>query len=377
MLNSPGCINKNSDATGKESHQHVKVFYKKGLYGGWPANWGIWSWDNEILVGFTHADHSNKEGHTYNRETALAKFARSMDGGNTWSIEDAFDAGITESTFEHNIGVKSRPSETLLAGIDFTHPDLAITFRMRTLLDGPSSFYYSLNRGRQWEGPFKLQVDFPGRDPAGIVSRTDYIIEGSHELTAFLTVGFREGDNHWREVAAVRTKDGGKTWNHLSWIGPAGTNSIMPSSVRLDSLRIITMIRRTKPPEMVSFLSEDNGLTWIRLDDPVRVDRSGNPPALLMLKDGRLCLVYGIRDKETMSGGIGIYATFSADEGKSWGDPVLIRGNDGASWDIGYPGIIQRPDGNVVVLYYYNNALDESKSPFRYIAATIFDPDLY
>ena len=32
--------------------KHVTVYFEKGMFGGWPANHGIWSWGNEILVGF-------------------------------------------------------------------------------------------------------------------------------------------------------------------------------------------------------------------------------------------------------------------------------------------------------------------------------------
>lgn len=357
----------------EQTLQHKKVFYEAGKYGGWPANWGIWNWGEEILVGFTVADHEDKtSSHTFSQKTSIAKFARSLDGGITWSVEDAYEHGITEATVEHNIGDKSEPAKTLTESIDFTHPDFALTFRMVDMIVGPSSFYYSYNRGKKWNGAFKLEVDFPGRNPAGIVTRTDYIIEGKHELTAFLTVGFKERDKNWREVACVRTNDGGMTWNFLSWIGTPGINSIMPSSVRLDSSRILSIIRRTNPPRMVSFLSEDNGHSWRQLNDPVIVDSNGNPPALLKLKDGRLCLVYGIRNKDTMPDGIGMYVTFSSDEGRTWTEPSLLRGHDGACWDIGYPRSVELPDGKVVAIYYYNNA--EAGDKYRYIAATIFDP---
>ncbi|MCE5225313.1 MAG: glycoside hydrolase, partial [Porphyromonadaceae bacterium] len=276
--------------------QHKKVFYEAGQYGGWPANWGIWNWGDEILVGFTQADHEDKQsGHTFNQESSHNKFARSLDGGLTWAVEDAFDSGIVGATVEHNLGENAQPAKKLTESIDFTHPDFALTFRMVDMLVGPTHFYYSYNRGKTWNGPFELTVEFPGRNPAGIVSRTDYIVDGKHEITAFLTVGFYEETKNWREVACVRTTDGGLTWNLLSWIGTPGINSIMPSSVRLDSSRILSIIRRTKPPRMVSFLSEDNGYSWRQLNDPVIVDANGNPPALLKLKDGRLCLVYGIR----------------------------------------------------------------------------------
>ncbi len=370
------CTASNHDNKQDTNAKNVKVFYEKGKYGGWPANWGVWSWGNEILVGFTMADHLDKEsGHTFNQKTAHAMFARSLNGGISWSIEDAYDHGITESTVENNLGDKSIPARKLVEGIDFTHEDFALTFRMCDMIVGPSSFYYSYDRGKTWNGAFNLSVDFPGRQPAGIVTRTDYIIEGKHEVTAFITVGFVEGDQNWRQVACIRTTDGGITWKFISWIGSEKINSIMPASIRLNTSSILTLIRRTKPPRMVEYISPDNGNSWQELDDPVRVDGNGNPPALLKLKDGRLCLVYGLRRNETMPDGIGIYVTFSADEGKSWGTPVLLRGKDGACWDVGYPRAVQLPDGKVVAIYYYNNANQGDK--YRYIAATIFDPRKY
>ncbi|XOV91023.1 MAG: sialidase family protein [Bacteroidota bacterium] len=354
---------------------HIKVFYEEGMYGGWPANWGVWSWDNEILVGFTQGRHMEKDSHTFDRSTSKTKFARSMDGGFTWSIEDGYEHGITEATFEHNIGELSVPARMLTDSIDFHHPDFAFTFRLIDLINGPSSFYYSYDRGKNWEGAYQLNIDFGPKRPSGITTRTDYIVDGQYSMTAFLTVGFVDGDNNWREVACVRTEDGGLTWKLLSWISPEKVNSIMPGSVRLDESTLLVMIRQTKPPEMTSYLSKDNGLTWNQLPDPVTVDTNGNPPALLKLKDGRLCLVYGLREKYTRPEGIGMYVTYSSDEGQSWTEPKQLRGQDGAVWDIGYPRAVELPDGMVVALYYYNNA--DTGDPYRYIAATCFDPKKY
>ena len=33
--------------------RHVMVYHQPGRFGGWPANHGIWSWGDEILVGFS------------------------------------------------------------------------------------------------------------------------------------------------------------------------------------------------------------------------------------------------------------------------------------------------------------------------------------
>src|SRR5690606_15670599 len=129
-------------------------------------------------------------------------------------------------------------------------------------------------------------------------------IEGKHEMTAFLTVAFWKEKENWRQVACVRTTDGGKTWKFLSWLGEPGINSIMPSSLRLSPTKLISMVRRTKPPRMASFVSDDNGNTWTQQPDPVTVDANGHPPALLKLQDGRLCMIFGIRKEETSPDGI-------------------------------------------------------------------------
>jgi hypothetical protein len=33
--------------------QQIKVYSEPGRFAGWPANHGIWSWGDELLVGFS------------------------------------------------------------------------------------------------------------------------------------------------------------------------------------------------------------------------------------------------------------------------------------------------------------------------------------
>ena len=33
--------------------QHVNIYRKKDRYAGWPANYGMWSWGDEIVLGWT------------------------------------------------------------------------------------------------------------------------------------------------------------------------------------------------------------------------------------------------------------------------------------------------------------------------------------
>lgn len=352
--------------------QHGIVYSKKGQFGGWPANTGIWSWGNEILVGFIQADYKETKGlHSYDPKTARVKYARSKDTGLTWAIEDAFEKGQTGKGADHNIFPdKAQVPKKLVKSIpDFTNPNFIFTFLRHNNNNGPSDFYYSNNRGEQWEGPF----EFPNLGTTGVASRTDYVVEGKQKLSAFLTISKRnckEGN-----VIYVTTEDGGLTWNLKSWVGPEHEGfDIMPSSLRLSPSELITTIRTRTGDELdliTAYYSDDNGLTWERLKDPIAdTGRGGSPPALVKLQDGRFALGYIFRSEH----GSRVNVRFSSDNGKSWSDEIMLRGGDGASRDTGYPRMIQRPDGKLIIIYYWNNANKKGADPYRYIAYTIFDP---
>ena len=86
---------------------------------------------------------------------------------------------------------------------------------------------------------------------------------------------------------------------------------------------------------------------------------------MIRLQDGRICLVWGFRGEP-----YSIRARLSSDGGQSWSDDYVLR-DDGASRDVGYPRVVQRPDGKVVAVYYFTDA---KTGPERYIGATLWDP---
>ena len=338
--------------------KHVVVYYEAERFAGWPANNGIWSWGDEIVVGFTLGYHKEKEGHTIDGgKPSVPRLARSLDGGETWAIE--------VPTYLDADGKEREPVDPP-GGIDFMQPNFAFMFRMTGSNHGYSRFYYSTDRCKTWQGPFKL----PGFGRKGIFARTDYIIESKHELLAFLTAAKEDGNEGWPFMA--RTTDGGKTWKHVSWIGEqpeAGGYSIMPSTLRISSTELLTWIRRrAKRPGLRSwwiemFRSTDNGKSW-KLIDGSKIDNAGNPPHMIRLEDGRFALTYGHRTAP-----FGIRAKLSSDNGRTWSDEIILR-DDGARWDVGYPRTVQRKDGKIVTAYYFNDA----KQKERYIGATIWDP---
>lgn len=352
------------------------MYHQPGRFAGWPANHGIWSWGNEILVGFSLGEYKDlgPDRHAINREKPEENvLARSRDGGETWSIEHPSAQGALIGAPGGRHGTLSPELKEAApidcpGNIDFMHPDFAFTCRMTSTDGGESRFYHSYDRGRTWKGPFKL----PLFDQPGIAARTDYIVNGPRDCLLLLTASKR---NH-REgrVICARTQDGGRTWRFIANVGPEPEGySIMPSTVKLAPAELLTTIRCRAGADaqgkswIEAWKSDDEGRSWVFLNQPVPDTGEGNPPHLLKLADGRVCLTYGVR-----SAPYRICARTSTDGGRTWSRELVLR-DDGGNRDLGYVRSVQRPDGKIVTVYYF---WDKKTGPERYLAATIWDPKL-
>jgi hypothetical protein len=347
--------------------EHVDVWRDAGRYGGWPANHGMWSWGDECLVGFTAGvlKTGDPMRHPIDRSAGEQHaLARSRDGGRTWSFE--VPAALQPPPRPE---VRARTGEPLRlptphvpeSPLDFTEPGLALTFRAAHKTAGAWMFV-GRDRGRTWSGPYPVPTfDTPGLDP-----RTDYLVLGPRELVVFQTAlktNGREG-----RPLALRTRDGGRTWERLGWIGPETAGfRIMPATVSLGAGRLFTVIRRRDDTRhsLEGYRSDDAGVSWQAVGIVAADTGRGNPASLVRLADGRLCCVYGFRAEP-----FGMRFTLSADDGATWSAPRTLRA-DASDWDLGYPRTAVRPDGRLVTAYYFNDA----RGPERYIAASIWHPD--
>ncbi len=348
--------------------KNTVVFQEPERFAGWPANNGIWSWGDEILCGFSAGYHKDlgPKRHAIDRERAEHHWlARSKDGGETWSIEDPAERGmlIPAGKSLHGVtppGLKEPAWMDCPGGIDFAHPDFAMTLRMTDVDSGPSRFYYSLDRGARWQGPFRLRVA-----DLGIAARTDYIVNGAGDCMLFQTAAKSDGEEG--RPFCARSVDGGKTWEFVSWINesPAGFG-IMPSTIRLSASELLCAVRRRDGDQrwIETYRSKDNGASWKLESKPAPGLGEGNPPSMILLADGRVCLTYGYR-----AAPFGIRARVSSDGGRTWGSEIILR-DDGGGRDVGYTQSVQRADGKVVTVYYIHDSLKSD----RYIAATIWNP---
>jgi len=369
-----------------QSIKHIKVYYEPGRFGGWPANNGIWIWGDEILVGFARGYHKDLGPHMHNIDRERPEehmFARSLDGGETWSIEEPGKNGVMIARGSSLHGTEPDPEHMktitkLDKPMDFSKPDFVMKFWMLNMNHGPSIFYYSYDKGHNWEGPFSLEID--GNEK--IAARIDYMIEDDNSCMAFFTAA-KSNDMEGR-VFVARTDDGGISWHLVSYVGdePEKGFRIMPSTVRISENELLLTSRvrsettdyfelsekeRKNSRYIDAWLSEDNGKNWKFYGKPVDDTGEGNPPSLIKLKDDRLCLTYGYREKP-----YSICAKISADKGKTWSEPIVLRTN-GSGRDIGYVRSIQRPDGKVITTYYF----EDSNQPERFIECAIWDPSLF
>ncbi|MCB1278852.1 sialidase family protein [Prosthecobacter sp.] len=337
------------------TRENVIIYKEPERYGGWPANHGLWQWGDELVAGFTATWYkSTTTDHRIDRTKPSYEIqARSLDGGKTWKTEESLPFADPKT--------EAKPT-ALTAPIDFTAPNSALMFRFGGLHAGPSWFYTSTDRCKTWRGPYAFSVE--GVD--GICTRTDLIVLGSHDCLMFGSCG-KKNDGKEGRVFCARTTDGGLTWKFVSYIGEEpqpGGFAIMPSTVRTKSGALLTTIRMGKPDADIHlWRSDDLGQNWKHVST-VTGNIGGNPPATVLLPDGRLCVTYGYRRKPT-----GIRARISADEGITWLPEIVIR-DDGFDGDLGYPRTLVRLNGEVMTVYYYNGPREEDRA----IEGTLWTP---
>ena len=362
--------------------EHVTVYHERGRFGGWPANYGIWSWGDEVVLVFI-AGYLDVEGGFHARDRSRpfqTRQVRSLDAGRTWQLEEpgmATPGGRGLSADEHmdeslRLGAvlygddAPRPCP---GGIDFTQPDFALMCARTGLAEGCRSFFYvTADRGHAWQGPFSL----PMFGQTGIAARTDYIVDGPDTCTLFLTAN--KSDGREGRVFCARSTDGGARFEFLSFIGeePAGY-AIMPATVRLSTSELVCAIRCSGAEDNIAqrrswidlYRSTDDGASWSRDGRPVAdTGMAGNPPTLTKLAGGRLCLTYGYRAEP-----FDIRARLSDDQGATWSEAIVLRSGGGGP-DLGYPRTTQVADGTIVTCYYWYDTAEGERD----IAATRWRP---
>ena len=347
--------------------RHLVVYDEPGRYAGWPANGGFWMWGDRMAVSFECGWFKDKpdweDGH-----------ARDYTRGNEDIVSHSHDGGLTWTHKTYPALGNDDGMVPLRQAMDFSRDGFAFKCQ-------GERFYYTVDYGLSWSGPFRLNIqDRPFKDDR-IESHTCYLPMGPREGYFFFGI---EPEGAEDRFYCAKTVDGGRHFRFLGWISPSLGEApeyerwAVYSAVQLSERHLIAALRRKidKKEGKVKRLnwidvyeSKDGGKTWHYLSkvadtDVVNRDFNGNPPSILKLQDGRLVVTYGFRGRPTA-----LCAKLSSDNGKTWGDAVILR-RGSRNWDFGYSRSLQRPDGKVITVYYW--ATPEHRT--QYVAATIWDP---
>ena len=97
----------------------ITIYNEPGRFAGWPANYGIWNWGDEIVVSFT-VGAMDVDGGFHARDKTqpfVTRQARSLDGGLTWEVAEPNmatpgDRGL--SADEHMVGASTRKPQRIV-----------------------------------------------------------------------------------------------------------------------------------------------------------------------------------------------------------------------------------------------------------------------
>lgn len=335
--------------------KHITVAFDEPSFFGWPANHGIWKFDDELLVGFEKGIHhyNGPDVHALDRTIPTIRMFARFRPETGWVHEFP---EIPAIDYENKTRLPDVPADLL-------SPESGL-YLMPSGWDGNvfTQLMVTNDKGKSWQGPFYI----PDFGLVGVAARTDYIVCDGYFLLAM--TGVKADGLEGNTFAAKLTFDG--KWEKLGMMGedpPEGDFRIMPAIARLPDGSLLGIGRYASENEpgftqLDVYLSNDEGKTWdyeTKLTYVGNDMSGGSPPALCTLPDGTILLAFFRRQSPH-----GLFITTTRD-GKNWSEPQALR-TDAVNTDIGYPRIAFF-NNEVHILYYYN--LGE-EAP-RFVADTV------
>jgi sialidase-1 len=192
----------------------------------------------------------------------------------------------------------------------------------------------STDDGRTWGTTVRISIapyrrGYSSRPPAELPDGTLLLALGSHDASG--------------RIYLVRSTDGGANWQSSPLAVCDEPPLSEPAIAVLPSGALLIASRDDASGSLYLHRSLDAGRSWTA---PHRSAIRGYPAHLVVLDDGRLLVVYGVRRPP-----FSIRARVSADEGESWSDELIVRENLPTA-DLGYPTAVQLPDGVFFTAYY-------------------------
>jgi hypothetical protein len=264
---------------------------------------------------------------------------RSTDMGKTWTLKTLVDSPWDD----RNPAVGQLQDGTILVTyiVNKGYGPHGEYLGDKAVIDGLFTMR-STDGGNTWEGPIKSPISPEyGESPYGKIVQLP-------DGTALLNVYY--GSKPHLAALVYRSKDDGQTWGDPSVIAE---NYNETSLVVLSENQILAVMRSEVGGHLATAFSSDKGRTW---SQPRVVTRDREHPAdVILLKDGRLLLTYGERNRP-----FGVRAMLSRDVGQTWGSDIIILAADAQQGDCGYPSSVEIAPGKILTLYYGTDILKDT-----------------
>jgi hypothetical protein len=370
--------------------EHGIVYRNDREFCGWPFYCGLWKMpDGDVVTGFKKITNAYGDpGEVSHTRLTVGQgrlfLIRSHDDGATWDPDSqipVFDLADDAARILSQNGESYAGQPPL----DFLDPNVVVMAGALPALLKPDSRAWvraSSDGGKSWREPILL----PLHGLANITGHGPPTVREDGMCLLGLSTTSADG---WTNRPLVYASADGITWNFLSFItpqieggsamsdraGPIIFGAIRHFYARLLAVkdgRILAALRFQRDAKGIIwtdiFESHDGARTWGFLS---RVNDWGAPGDIVEMRDGRIVCVYGYRLAPQ-----GIRARVSHDGGRTWGSELILR-DDGGSWDLGYPRVIEVAPGRLLSTYYMNCKDDAIQvgGGVRHIARTIFEPD--
>jgi hypothetical protein len=363
----------------------------------------------------------NEERFPFHHDSGQTLLLRSRDCGTTWSSPEVV-LPWTETTGNWDCGFCELDNGTWLVNLTVTgffkrgvkpegvswsvHPMTAEwgdwTWAYKTQAWLNTAVLKSVDRGKSWSPP--IPVNVRPMKHGGCRLGCWQLPSGSILMGLYGRIrGYEEeGEGETTRSALMRSDDGGENWEYFSTLAYDPASIIdyeEPAMLRLKDGRLISFMRTHVNPSgdaknMVFVVSEDDGFSWT---PPKWTNIWGYPAETIPLIDGRYLIIYGYRRPPYGVRGVvsedgltwdvrnefvvregGVPGCSDMDRpgssrmspaGGKYGGGRIDWRNPGVYQHIGYPTVVQMPDGAIVVAHH---EWDEGERPLQYVRTTRF-----
>ncbi len=198
---------------------------------------------------------------------------------------------------------------------------------------------WSQDGGRTWEDSEPL--NFGAMEKHSAYGRIVTLPDGTMLLPIY--GGNIESEDETGSYAYIlRSDDSGRTWDRPSLIAEGYNETAL---LLLPEGDLLAAMRSGDREGLLGVCrSTDGGASW---DEPTEVTEGREHPAdLTLLSNGWVLMVHGVRHDP-----FGVQARVSKDNGRSWGDRLVVCDDLGDS-DLGYPSTVRL--GERLVTAYYS-----------------------